>query len=157
MGDEYIHSDSGQPSGKIKWIITVIVISMIAIAGLYYFLNKRTDEVNKILFQNVKCYTLCPTELINNETSSKRVIVDGCFPACDNKYRNTLSKNDLRLGNVDKIEELLSDVMACYTIMFQDPNFDYKKCFDNVFQKYNYIANVSDMKPIEYTKYSFTY
>ena len=163
MGDDYV-SFTPHRIRNLFILIVLIVILFALIGVLIYYLGLESSKENEIAISFLKmnkCVSSCPPEETGETEAAKRYLDGLCSLYCLAKYAPEINKYGEyeRTNAYNKIEKLkfFERYYKCLNNFTSNKNFNYQKCFNNVFNKHKNLINLSTFSfEDNYSEYKIT-
>ncbi len=135
---------------KIIWLLSVIIVSAIAIL-FYFYANPKIIEKQALEKQltYMKCTSLCPADIVNDKGQFAKICINKCY----NTTLALLSTQEKAvLLNSEKNKAILKDYNFCSSNLKRNISFDYYSCFLKMFDKYKDIKDFTYYYPPLYDR-----
>jgi hypothetical protein len=135
-------------------LISVILLLLVAFIFLLYYIDKNGKEKQSLsaFMLRDKCLSLCPTALLSGKTEKTiRVFDRSCSFGC----ARHLEGIDTTYQPANSLEESFALAYSnCTRQMLSNPDFDYKLCFNETFNNFTSLRDLSDYEMEPYMIYN---
>jgi len=151
---------------KKIYIATFIIVGVLVLLTVAYPKYKEYQKDKEIFIQKdkelfiqylttFKCLASCPTKVVSDAGFERNEIDRSCQRSCEQFWSSDDNQQILDSSYLrDKNDFIDKANIECINKMF-NPDYKWGECINPIFEKYEYIVDLSDYELEPYTKYDF--